>query len=623
MRRVSYLLLLILLMVACSERRAYVEALGRAKAVLGEHPSEALAILDSLGTHESDFGKHFRMQYRLLRLNTLNKLDTVFHSTTEAQTLADYFDDHGTSNEQMLAHYLLGRAYYDLHEAPMALHSFQEAAEKADTTASDCDYRQLSRVYGQMASLFYYQNLLTQSLRCDDQSIKYAFMGKDTLNAILSMSSKFFSYNALHQIDSAFYIEKIASDLAVKHGYKALSAVILGGSIRLLVEKGELIKAKRYIDIYERESGFFDSAHCIERGREMYYNIKGFYYMSIEKYDSAEYFFRKELREGKDHNNQNAGSRGLALLYQRKQVPDSVAKYALYSYEMNDSVYAQTATHEVEQIKGMYDYSRNQEIAREEMKKREETESKNRTMANITIALLIAIVATLYIIKREREKRKEEHFRYDESVSNLAKTQEELNKLRSHKEEYERLLIDTRAKLLKEESISANQQSELDKAKSDIEQLHTHVQDLNQMIEGKEQDVIRLNGEVELYKEKVKTQKICAEAKFDEFDIYKKLRKTAAKAEVVKAEEWQDVNSMVIKVLPNFYKLISSNKHKLNDNEFKTCILIRLLFIPKEIAIMLNLSQPSITKIRNNLMQKLFGEDGNSKELDKQLREYS
>ena len=157
MRRVSYLLLLILLMVACSERQAYVEALGRAKAMVNERPSDALAILDSLGTHESDFGKHFRMQYRLLRLNTLNKLDTVFHSTTEAQTLADYFDDHGTSNEQMLAHYLLGRAYYDLHEAPMALHSFQEAAEKADTTASDCDYRQLSRVYGQIGKLFYHQ----------------------------------------------------------------------------------------------------------------------------------------------------------------------------------------------------------------------------------------------------------------------------------------------------------------------------------------------------------------------------------------------------------------------------------------------------------------------------------
>lgn len=623
MRRVSYLLLLILLMVACSERQAYVEALGRAKAVLGEHPSEALAILDSLGTHESDFGKHFRMQYRLLRLNTLNKLDTVFHSTTEAQTLADYFDDHGTSNEQMLAHYLLGRAYYDLHEAPMALHSFQEAAEKADTTASDCDYRQLSRVYGQIGKLFYHQNLLTQSLLCDDMSIKYAFKGNDTLNAILSMIGQTVTYEDLHQTDSAIYIGELASNLAIKYGYKEISAAIFGGIIDLLIDKGDLIKAKRYMDRYERESGYFDSDHNIERGRETYYYTKGHYFLAIERYDSAEYYYRKELRVGKDFNNQNGGSRGLALLFQKTNKPDSAAKYAIYSYAMNDSVYAQTATHEVEQMQGMYDYSRNQEIAREEMKKREETESKNRTMANITIALLVAIVATLYIIKREREKRKEEHFRYDESVSNLAKTQEELNKLRSHKEEYERLLIDTRAKLLKEESISANQQSELDKAKSDIEQLHTHVQDLNQMIEGKEQDVIRLNGEVELYKEKVKTQKICAEAKFDEFDIYKKLRKTAAKAEVVKAEEWQDVNSMVIKVLPNFYKLISSNKHKLNDNEFKTCILIRLHFSPKEISNMLDVSSAYITKLRNNMMVKLFGEVGKSKELDERLMQYS
>lgn len=272
------MLLLILLMVACSERRAYVEALGRAKAVLGEHPSEALAILDSLGTHESDFGKHFRMQYRLLRLNTLNKLDTVFHSTTEAQTLADYFDDHGTSNEQMLAHYLLGRAYYDLHEAPMALHSFQEAAEKADTTASDCDYRQLSRVYGQIGKLFYHQNLLTQSLLCDDMSIKYAFKGNDTLNAILSMIGQTVTYEDLHQTDSAIYIGELASNLAIKYGYKEISAAIFGGIIDLLIDKGDLIKAKRYMDRYERESGYFDSDHNIERGRETYYYTKGHYF---------------------------------------------------------------------------------------------------------------------------------------------------------------------------------------------------------------------------------------------------------------------------------------------------------------------------------------------------------
>jgi hypothetical protein len=84
-----------------------------------------------------------------------------------------------------------------------------------------------------------------------------------------------------------------------------------------------------------------------------------------------------------------------------------------------------------------------------------------------------------------------------------------------------------------------------------------------------------------------------------------------------------DVNSMVIKVLPNFYKLISSNKHKLNDNEFKTCILIRLHFTSKDVSNMLGVTQPYITKVCRSLMQKLFNEEGKSKDLSEKLKQYS
>lgn len=578
MRRVSYLLLLILLMVACSERRAYVEALGRAKAMVNERPSEALAILDSLGTHESDFGKHFRMQYRLLRLNTLNKLDTVFHSTTEAQTLADYFDDHGTSNEQMLAHYLLGRAYYDLHEAPMALHSFQEAAEKADTTASDCDYRQLSRVYGQIGKLFYHQNLLTQSLLCDDMSIKYAFKGNDTLNAILSMIGQTVTYEDLHQTDSAIYIGELASNLAIKYGYKEISAAIFGGIIDLLIDKGDLIKAKRYMDRYERESGYFDSDHNIERGRETYYYTKGHYFLAIERYDSAEYYYRKELRVGKDFNNQNGGSRGLALLFQKTNKPDSAAKYAIYSYAMNDSVYAQTATHEVEQMQGMYDYSRNQMLAQQE---REKAELEHNKVLLVSLLLLLVGMGTFNIIRRERRRRKEEHRKYKDSVSALAKIQADIVKLRSQDRE------------------------------------------LSQIIADKEKEVMQLSNDLDVFKEKIGLQKQSAESLLQESTAYDSLKKNAARGVTLSDDDWHQVYMMVIEVLPHFYQLITSKKLELNDKEFKTCILIRLHFSPKEIANMLDVSSAYITKLRNNMMVKLFGEEGKSKELDEKLMQYS
>ena len=63
------------------------------------------------------------------------------------------------SGVRLLAHYLLGRAYHDHGEAPMALQCYQDALDCADTLSTDCDYPQLARVYGQMAQIFYEQGL--------------------------------------------------------------------------------------------------------------------------------------------------------------------------------------------------------------------------------------------------------------------------------------------------------------------------------------------------------------------------------------------------------------------------------------------------------------------------------
>ena len=182
----AVVLIPMVLATGCSERQEHRDALNRAISLMDNRPDSALSVLDSLGKHKADFGHHFSMQYRLHRLNAYNKLDTVFRTTDEASQLVTYFEDHGTSNEQMLAYYLLGRAFFDLHEAPQALHYFQIASECADTTAADCDYKQLCRVYGQMSDIFYQQNLMNESLDNENKSIEYAWLGKDTLSAIIA-----------------------------------------------------------------------------------------------------------------------------------------------------------------------------------------------------------------------------------------------------------------------------------------------------------------------------------------------------------------------------------------------------------------------------------------------------
>lgn len=577
MKKLLYIIIGVAFLMACSERREYVDMLERAKALMHDEPDSALMIIDSLGQHEAEFGKSFRMRYRLHRLNALNKVDTLFRSTDEAKELAEYFDDHGTPNEQMLAYYLLGRAYYDIHEAPMALSCFQTASEKADTTAADCDFRQLSRVYGQMSNIFYQQCFYKQQLDCDELSVQYGYRGKDTLNALMSMADKFLGYKRLGDVDAAILTSDEVLRLFTLHGYRKECASYGASKIREYTDKGQYEKAKQYMDIYERESGFFDSENNIEKGRESYYNMKGHYYLAVNQYDSAEYYFRKELRDGKDFNNQNGGSRGLALLFQKKHIPDSAAKYALYSYEMNDSVYAHMAMQEVEKTRAMYDYSRNQIIAEQAKENADKEQQKVRFAIFI---LVVVITIGLLIVKRIYGVRKKERLNYEEKLSSLAKIQ------------------------------------------SEVIQLRAHEQTLNKLLQEKENNAIKLQGEIESYKAKAGLQKDSSETRLEKSAIYSSLCKLAAKGAELSDDQWQQVYVMVIDIFPNFYKLISEKQYELSENEFKTCILIRLHFNPKTVANMVGLSPSSITKIRINMMGKLFGESGKSKELDERLMQY-
>lgn len=567
--------------MACSGRQDYVEALNRAKAVMNKHADSALMILDSLGRYEADFNEHFRMQYKLHRLNAYNKLDTIFRSTKEAQELVDYFDDYGTSNEKMLAYYLLGRTYYDTHEAPMALNCFQVATEKADTTDENCDYYQLSRIYGQMSRLFYQQGLMRQSIICDSISIKCAYEGRDTLTALLSMANQILAYKQLGNKDIALALCDKTFKLFSKHGFKEQSAIVLFPSINDLIERGDFKKAAENLSKYESESGFFDSHLEIEKGREIYYYTKGNYYLSYGCLDSAEFYFRKELSKGKDFNNQNAASRGLALLFQQKHMGDSAAKYALYSYEMNDSVYAQMATKEVEQMQGMYDYSRNQEMA---MREKERADKEHRKAYTILNVLCVLILAAAYIARVVYKRRKKEKLEYAQKLSDLAKAQIDIVRLRS----------------------IADQTTEL-----------------KQLIAEKETIIAQMECDIDLYKEKLGAQKKSAESLLEESEIYQNLLKKAGKAATLTSDDWHQINMVAIDILPNFYKFISSKKMDLNDKEFETCILIRMHFSPKDVANMLGVSQPYITKIRNNMMPKLFGITGSSKELDERLMQYT
>ena len=255
-----------------------------------------------------------------------------------------------------------------------------------------------------MANVFYRQGLYHEDLIAHDRAVHYGYLAGDTLAALLAYSQKMDAYKMLMLPDSMLYVCETVSSLFQKLGYMSKAADVLGLPIRYLCDQDSLIKAKRFLEIYERESGFFDENHNIAPGREVYYYTKGYYYLKTCQYDSAEYFFRKELATGKDFNNQNAGARGLAQLFQQIHKPDSLAKYALYSYAMNDSVYAHKATNEVAKTKALYDYNRYERIANEKTLKAERFKFSLIMVCALAVILLLLVV--LIYIRHQNEKRR-------------------------------------------------------------------------------------------------------------------------------------------------------------------------------------------------------------------------
>ena len=516
-----------------------------------------------------------RMRAGLDSINQRNRNDQPF-TVADVQPYVNFFDDHGTPNDRLLAHYLLGRAYHDHGEAPMALQCYQDAIDAADTLSTDCDYAQLARVYGQMAQIFYEQGLYREQLCCDELSVKGAWKGKDILLALRNYEQESQAYRNLNMPDSLLYICEHVSQLYHKYGYTHYAARALFHTFSTLIHRREFDKVRRYMKIYESESEYFDSFGNIQRGREIYYRIKGLYYLQANVLDSAEFYFRKELRDGKDFNNQHSGALGLSELYQKLHQPDSIAKYSLYAYVMSDSLYAQRTSKEIQRIQAMYDYTRHQEIAHQEQKK-----ANQRTIIIwICMGIIIVICLLTFIVIRElTRKRKKAEQKYMQSLSVI------------------------------------------EQAQNDIVKLQTNAEINKELISEKEQIIREQETIVKALLQRNTDSQSLADRQLKTTEIYGRFEQLSIVGQKPANAEWEQMKEKTFKCYPGFKDFMSKHEHHLNEKEFKTCLLIRVGFKPKIVSHMLEVDPSYISNIRSEMLQKLFNLSGNSKSFDKMLKE--
>ena len=517
-----------------------------------------------------DSGERQRLQ--LEELERMNREYVPLTNDSLARDLADWFDRHGTRNEQLRAYYMLGRTYADRGEVPQALEAYHDAANRADTTAQDCNYYTLCRVYSQMAEVFRQQNLFSDNLRCLNQSIIYAFHAGDTIAALNSYGQKAATFDMMDLPDSVIaYCLKTKKSPNIYNRYMALAA-------NAFIRIGDLPNAHRCLDIYERESGYFVGKDSIEKAREAYYNIKGRYYFATGQLDSAEYFFRRIHNLGKSCVFQDMSARSLSLLYNRKGMSDSAVAYALYAYEMNDSVYSQMSTNIVARMQAMYDYSHHQQVAQQEKERADRERMHFWSLVFYVVGSIIALSILAAIVFAA--------------------------------------LLHQRKKALKHYYIKVE---ELKAAQQELRQLLQRSSESEMLISKKEQEIRRLQSELDITMKNRQLKRDKVKFQMEESGIGQLLRRKAASGTKLTEEEWARINQFISESMPEFDAFLSSKAEILGIQWMRICILFRLFVIEKNVGTMLGVSAPFISSECKKINSKLFFVEGSGKVLAREL----
>ena len=386
MRRYWYILLVVVLF-GCTDDKRIVGLLDHAEAVMEEHPDSAYQFLCEADSCIAEQSRQTRMRNQMLMTEAKNKLDMPLPSDTLFQEVVDYYDDHGTPNQQLMAHYLLGRIYGDRGEAPMALQCYNDAVEKADTLSDDCDYTTLYKVYGQMADVFESQVMPDEEIDALKQYSKYAQKAGNTYEYIRGIEFMAGAYDIKRDTAMILSMEQKAAELYRKFNMSQAAACALTMSIRIHVNRGNYREAHQLMDTFEKESGLFDMDGNICKGREHYYNTKGLYYLGIGQFDSAEYEFKRLIPYGYTFD----AYKGLMKVYKKKE---DITR-ALSCMEQREASFDTLITNihatATRQVKGMYDYTRHQRIASEERMKSERR-------LNIIYAILLLVILASTII---------------------------------------------------------------------------------------------------------------------------------------------------------------------------------------------------------------------------------
>ena len=249
-----------------------------------------------------------------------------------------YFDKEGSCDQRALCLYLAGRICVLHHDSPMAMEYFQRVLLLSESAKGKIDYKTLYRTHCQMAETYHEQKLFAKAAEECMIAAEIALHNDDTLSYLFAKEIAIRPLSMAGRYKEVVALARECTPEFTKRKLYIESAQTQRDALNAYIQCHQYTEARQAMQDYEKHSGHFDSMGRINKGKEMYYYIRGLYYLKTGDAILAEKNFRLLLEGHPDINQKEGAYSGLLQLYTRQGDKDSLGKYAKLYCEAHDTV---------------------------------------------------------------------------------------------------------------------------------------------------------------------------------------------------------------------------------------------------------------------------------------------
>ena len=389
MKQILTILLLSLIgFTACRHHTAYPLAIQQAEQLMSTRPDSALTLLQGMADTLATLPEETRMYHQLLTIQAKDKQYITHTSDSLINRIVSFYEDYGNSDRLMMAYFYQGSTYRDMNDTPRALKAFHQAIDAGKKTKN---LILLGQAYGQMGTLFSYQELYDEALEAKRKALQLYSIQKDSTRFPYLNRDIARIFNAKGEKDSALVYYHKALGLGFRNTYQ---------NTNILSEMGCLYY---YKDETEKAKSILENVLSLNPKTSNALLFLGLIHKGTGQLDSAFYYVSKATLYG-DINNRRSAYKVLTLIEKERGNINHADLYHKKYTELQDSIILLNRAETIRKYHQLYHF---QHLEKERDYFKLKNQQKQSLLNYLFLGFLLCLVSLLFLSFSYSKRKKE------------------------------------------------------------------------------------------------------------------------------------------------------------------------------------------------------------------------